>query len=246
MILLHPFEANDPWHLPLVALFLAAATGIWLFGISRWKNLLTSIRAIYFNCGNKNTKSTCETYTFVEGQEPFVTIQICTYNEATVIKETIVRVCSLDWPIDRLQVQICDDSTEKESIAVIENEVLHWREQGYNISRLERPDRVGYKAGNLQYNFRFIEGEYVVYLDADHQLEKDFLRSTIPHFYDNEGNPKSNVGLVQAPWAYYNTHQNLLTECGKLFLSELRFSLNLPTSKLHSDGCDDLLKTLWD
>ncbi len=147
------------------------------------------------------------------GMEPTVTIQICTYNKSTIVQETITRACSLDWPCDKLYVQVCDDLTDKKCTAVIENEVYRWQEKGVQISRLERPDHVGYKAGNLSYNFCNIEAVFVAYCDKDHQLEKNFLRRTIPHFYHRNGKAKDHIGLVQTPWSYYNVHQNLLMEC---------------------------------
>lgn len=55
--------------------------------------------------------------------------------------------------------------------------------------------------------------------DADHRMERDFLRKSMPHFYDKEGNLKDDVGLVQAPWGYYNVHQNLLTEIGECLIA---------------------------
>lgn len=154
----------------------------------------------------------------LEGKEPHVTVQICTYNEAQVVEETIARCCNLDWPVDKLSVQVCDDSTEKESIAIIENCVLKWREEGFSITRQERLDRIGYKAGNLNHNFQFIEGDFVAYLDSDHQVTADFLRKTVPHFFYENGAAKYHIGLVQTPWSYYNTHENLLTECDALGL----------------------------
>ena len=64
---------------------------------------------------------------------PGVTIQICSYNEGLVIVDTIARVCSLDWPRDRLFVQICDDSTDETSVKVVKKCVLTWKERGVNI-----------------------------------------------------------------------------------------------------------------
>jgi len=127
----------------------------------------------------------------------------------------IQSICQAFSLSSELYIQVCDDSTNKTCIAIIEDEIIRWQEKGTKISRLERPDQVGFKAGNLSANFHYIQGEFVVYLDEDHWLEKDFLRDTIPHFYDNSGRLKDHIGLVQTPWSYYNTHQNLLTECGK-------------------------------
>jgi cellulose synthase/poly-beta-1,6-N-acetylglucosamine synthase-like glycosyltransferase len=209
------FDRDDPLHGPLLYLFFASVGLIWFYGISRWKNLIESMHGIYAQCKTICSPGQSDACEFQPGKEPHVTVQMCAYNEGTVVLETIERVCSLDWPVDKLHIQICDDSTEKESIVIIEDAVAQWREKGMDITRLERPDRIGYKAGNLHRNFKFIEGDFVAYLDADHQAESDFLKKTIPHFFDEDGISKDHVALVQAPWCYYNTHQNLLTECGE-------------------------------
>jgi cellulose synthase/poly-beta-1,6-N-acetylglucosamine synthase-like glycosyltransferase len=71
-----------------------------------------------------------------------VTRQICAYNEGIVVLETIELVCSLDWPVDNLHIQICDDSTEKESKVTLEDAVAQWRVNGMDVTRLERPELV--------------------------------------------------------------------------------------------------------
>ena len=205
------FDHRDPWHQILMLVFFGSVSMLWFYSISRWTNLINSLQVIYNDWGRNPLDP-------IPGDmldEPIVTVQIATYNEGSVVGETIARACSIDWPREKLFIQVCDDSTEKESIAVIENLILCWREKGFHVERLYRDDRIGYKAGNLQHNFQFIKGDYVAYLDADHLVEPRFLRKTIPHFYDDNGKSKNHIGLVQTPWCYYNTHQNLLTECGK-------------------------------
>jgi cellulose synthase/poly-beta-1,6-N-acetylglucosamine synthase-like glycosyltransferase len=145
-----------------------------------------------------------------EGDEPVVTIQICVYNEASVIEETLNAACSIDWPRDKLFVQVLDDSSD-ETTAIIHAVVANYYSKGVNCKRFDRPDRVGYKAGNLHSHTHRIEGDFVALFDADHRCDRQFLRRTVPHFFDNKG-MRNNVGLVQVPWAYYNIHQNMLTE----------------------------------
>ena len=147
------------------------------------------------------------------GEEPVVTIQISTYNEGIVVADTIKACCTLQWPPDKLFIDICDDSTDKESLAIIEEAVQFWS-HSVNIVHRRRPDRVGYKAGCLKYHFDKIQGEYVALFDADHQPEPDFLLRTMPFFFDKDGESVERVGLVQTPWGYYNTHENILTETG--------------------------------
>ena len=152
---------------------------------------------------------------FQDEKEPHVTVQICAYNEGAVVPATIACACSLDWPREKLTVQVCDDSTDKMSTLLIEKEVQYWKSRGVDVERFSRPDRVGYKAGNLRYNFNKIKGDYVAYFDADHRAETDFLQNTMPYFFDATGKPKAKTALVQTPWAFHNTHENMLTECGK-------------------------------
>ena len=150
-------------------------------------------------------------------EEPVVTIQICAYNEESVIEDTINAACSVDWPRDKLFVQVCDDSNDK-TTDIIEAAAARWREQGVRCERLSRPNRMGYKAGSLQYHTDKVQGDFLALFDADHHCEPQLLRRAIPHFFDDNGNHKDSVGLVQLPGAYYNTHQNLLTEYDALNL----------------------------
>ena len=147
------------------------------------------------------------------GEEPVVTIQISTYNEGNVVADTIKACCTLQWPNDKLFIDICDDSTDEESLAIIEEAVQFWS-NSVNIVHRRRPDRIGYKAGCLKYHFDKIQGDYVALFDADHQPEPDFLVRTMPFFFDKDGESVERVGLVQTPWGYYNTHENILTETG--------------------------------
>ena len=208
------FAIVDPGALPF-SFFVGSIAILWVFLVSRWKNLLTSFRAVYAEGTISEHEGTSRAGTIAPNSEPHVTVQICTYNEGEVVPETIAHACTIDWPEDKLHIQILDDSTELESIAIVERSVDFWRRRGVDVERLCRPDRVGFKAGNLRHNFDRAVGEFVAYFDADHRSERDFLRNVIPYFFDQDGNLLEKVALVQTPWGYYNTHQNILTECGK-------------------------------
>lgn len=172
------------------------------------------------------------------GREPNVTIQICCYNEVDVIAATINAAydtlvlcfcvhaisrlcllrCSVDWPKDRLVVDVLDDSSDETS-KVVEKTCAKWRKRGVAANRRTRPDRLGYKAGNLQYHHTHtLTTEFVAIFDADHRAHPDFLRRAMPHFFDDRGEPAYHIALVQCPWGYYNQHANLLTECDALNL----------------------------
>lgn len=203
----------------------------YFYSLPRWRHLITSIRAIYFEGTAAEISGTPKPGYIAPGEEPHVTVVICAYNEGAVVLKTIECACSIDWPKDRLTVQVCDDSTDPHSMMLASKAVAYWKSKGVNIERLTRPNRVGYKAGNLHYNFPRHTGDFVAYFDADHRAEKDFLKNTIPYFFDPNGLPRTKVALVQTPWAYYNTHQNLLTECGEYIhlatLEALVFSITI-------------------
>lgn len=102
-----------------------------------------------------------------------------------VYEQSIAAVCSLDWPRDRLLVQVLDDSDAKSVQLLIRNEVSKWSEKGVNIIYRHRYFRTGYKAGNLNSAMAcdYVKDyEFVAIFDADFQPNPDFLKLTVPHF----------------------------------------------------------------
>jgi cellulose synthase/poly-beta-1,6-N-acetylglucosamine synthase-like glycosyltransferase len=146
-----------------------------------------------------------------QGDWPLVTIQLPIYNELYVVERLLRAVCAMDYPRDRLQIQVLDDSTD-ESRLVAERLVRSYQERGYDIVHLHRTDRVGYKAGALREGLKSAKGEFIAIFDADFVPPKKFLRQTIPHFVD----PK--LGLVQARWGYINDDYSLLTRAQAIAL----------------------------
>ncbi|XP_057799219.1 probable xyloglucan glycosyltransferase 5 [Salvia miltiorrhiza] len=140
---------------------------------------------------------------------PMVLVQIPMCNEREVYEMSISAVCQLDWPKERLLIQVLDDSDDESIQCMIRNEVTRWREKGVNIIYRHRLVRTGYKAGNLNsaMSCDYVKDyEFVAIFDADFQPAHDFLKLTVPHF---EGKPE--LGLVQTRWAFVNKDENLLT-----------------------------------
>lgn len=140
---------------------------------------------------------------------PMVLVQIPMCNEREVYEQSISAVCQLDWPRDRLLIQVLDDSDDENIQLLIRSEVSKWSQKGINIIYRHRLIRTGYKAGNLKsaMNCDYVKDyEFVAIFDADFQPNPDFLKLTIPHF---KGNPE--LGLVQARWSFVNKDENLLT-----------------------------------
>jgi len=136
---------------------------------------------------------------------PPVTVQVPVYNERHVIERAIDAVAALDYPRDRLQIQILDDSTDETTRLARKRAAFH-RERGLDISVVRRPSRQGFKAGALARGLKEARGEYVAIFDADFLPRPDFLRKTVPHFLD-----RPDLGLVQARWSHLNDDYSPLT-----------------------------------
>jgi len=143
---------------------------------------------------------------------PVVTVQLPVYNERHVIRRVIDAVAALDYPRDRLEIQILDDSTD-ETTRIAEARAAFWRERGVDIRVLRRPDRTGYKAGALAWGLRQARGELVAIFDADFCPPPDFLRRTVPHFL---ADPR--LGMIQTRWSHLNAEYSFLTRAEALAL----------------------------
>jgi cellulose synthase/poly-beta-1,6-N-acetylglucosamine synthase-like glycosyltransferase len=142
---------------------------------------------------------------------PRVTIQIPTYNEMYVMERIIDSVCAFDYPHDRLDIQVLDDSTD-ETQKIARNAVERWRNMGLDIHYIHREDRTGFKAGALENGMRTSKGEFIAIFDADFVPKPDFLQKSIHYFTD----PK--IGMVQGRWEHLNWDYSFLTKTQAIFL----------------------------
>src|SRR5713101_3362535 len=142
---------------------------------------------------------------------PIVTIQLPLYNEMYVTDRLIDAVCGIDYPRDRLEIQVLDDSTD-ETQSIAELAVRHFAAQGVDIKYYHRTDRVGFKAGALEAGLKAARGEFIAIFDADFIPTADFLLRLMPHFSD------SKVGMVQARWGHINQDYSLLTKIQSILL----------------------------
>jgi len=158
---------------------------------------------------------------------PRVTVQIPLYNEPRVARRIIDAVAAFDWPTDRLEIQVLDDSTDNTRITVDQAAAV-WAGQGRPITVIRRTKRSGYKAGALANGLTQARGEFIAVFDADFVPNPDFLVKTMPHFND------PGVGMVQTKWTFFNAGSSWLTRLQSLLLSahfnvehEVRFARNL-------------------
>src|SRR6187401_2777513 len=142
---------------------------------------------------------------------PIVTIQLPLYNEMYVADRLIEAVCHIDYPRERLEIQVLDDSTD-ETRAIAELAVRRYAEEGFDIRYFHRTDRTGYKAGALEAGLNAARGEFIAIFDADFLPPSQFLTRIMPQFAD----PK--IGMVQARWGHINEDYSLLTKIQSILL----------------------------
>lgn len=168
---------------------------------------------------------------------PQVTIQLPIFNERSLVKRLLEAISKLEWPRDRLDIQVLDDSTD-ETVSIINKEVEKLRKKGFKINVIRRKNRSGFKAGALKNGLALTKGAYVAIFDADFVPDRNFLLETIPHL---EGD--KSVGFVQARWGHLNRGINRFTETFSIGLDAHhivdqagRFSLGLLMSFNGSAG----------
>lgn len=142
---------------------------------------------------------------------PRVTIQLPLYNEMYVVDRLVESVCRIDYPRDRLEIQVLDDSTD-ETQEIANLVVRRFAAQGIDIKYIHRTDRTGYKAGALDEGLKVASGELVAIFDADFIPKPDFLMETVHYFSD------PSIAMVQARWGHINEDYSLLTKIQAILL----------------------------
>ena len=142
---------------------------------------------------------------------PVVTVQLPVFNERYVVERLIRAVAKMDYPTDRLEIQVLDDSTD-ETTAIARQCVDELRRSGLDIALIHRKTRTGYKAGALAEGLRVARGELIAIFDADFLPPPDFLNKTIPYFVEPQ------VGMVQTRWGHLNRDYSILTRVQAIYL----------------------------
>lgn len=142
---------------------------------------------------------------------PKVCIQLPTFNEALVVDRLIDAVCNINYPIDKMEIQVLDDSTD-ETQDVLKRIVEEKKKLGFNITYYHRDNRQGFKAGALKEGLEKTDAEFIAIFDADFIPNPEFLNRTIHYFTD----PK--IGMVQTRWEHLNSEYSILTRAQALAL----------------------------
>src|SRR3989339_439247 len=145
-------------------------------------------------------------------EEEIVTIQLPMYNEMYVVERLIDSVCEIDYPKDKLEIQVLDDSTD-ETVDVVAKLVKAKQDLGFDIQHVRRTNREGFKAGALKEGMKSAKGKYIAIFDADFIPRKDFLRNTLRYFTTDK------IGLVQTRWEHLNEDYSILTKIQALALN---------------------------
>jgi cellulose synthase/poly-beta-1,6-N-acetylglucosamine synthase-like glycosyltransferase len=141
-----------------------------------------------------------------DGELPHVVVQIPSFNEGPVVQRGVEAAARLDWPRDKLHIQILDDSTD-ETAEIARTVAAELREQGFDVMALQRTDRSGYKGGALHEAMQQTPHDYFAIFDVDYVPPRDFLRRCMAVF---AAEPKA--AFVQARFDFLNPYENALTE----------------------------------
>ena len=179
---------------------------------------LSQLNLLFNYLSSKKTEVSYELLDTSNPEEvPFVTIQLPVYNEKYVMEGLLSNIALMDYPKDRFEIQVLDDSTD-ESVATTAQQIKELQKTGLDIQHVLRVDRTGFKAGALKEGLKSAKGEFIAIFDADFLPKKDWLRSTIPHFT----NP--NIGVVQTRWSHLNRDFSILTQV-QAFALDAHFTL---------------------
>ncbi len=151
-----------------------------------------------------------------EGELPFVTVQLPIFNEQFVIERLIEAVCRLDYPRDRFEIQVLDDSTDE--TVTVAREIVERYAEGFvgmepqPIVYLHRTNRYGYKAGALDEGLKVAHGELVAIFDADFVPPPEWVMQVVHHFAEPE------IGMVQTRWTHLNRGYSFMTQVEAILL----------------------------
>ena len=148
---------------------------------------------------------------------PYVTIQLPVFNEMYVMERLLDNIAMMDYPKEKLEIQVLDDSTD-ETIQTTASQIQQLKNKGLDIVHICRENRQGFKAGALKDGLKIAKGEFIAIFDADFLPKKDWLKNTIPYFKDEK------IGVVQTRWGHINRNYSILTKI-QAFALDAHFTL---------------------
>src|SRR5690606_22252604 len=181
----------------IIAIYSIALLLIFLYALAQLNLLFNYLRA-------RKKHKTSPTFNFSNSEEiPFVTIQLPVYNELYVMERLLDNIAEMDYPKEKLEIQVLDDSTD-ESFAATAIHIENLQKTGLDIQHITRENRQGFKAGALKEGLKTGKGEFIAIFDADFLPKKSWLKDTVPYFKDAE------IGVVQPRWGHLNRDYSIL------------------------------------
>lgn len=184
---------TDSLLLPVAILYLLVVGGLFIYGVNFFYMTYLSIHL------------TPPAAPAAPEEWPFVTIQLPVFNELYVAERLIEAAANLDYPLERLEIQVLDDSTD-ETVELIRETVTQMRARGVNVVHLHRADRKGFKAGALGEGLQTATGEFIAIFDADFIPPPHYLRQTVPYLLHDP-----QLAFVQGRWGHVNRDYSFLT-----------------------------------
>jgi cellulose synthase/poly-beta-1,6-N-acetylglucosamine synthase-like glycosyltransferase len=197
---LYQLDAFD-WTILIV--YFGILTVLAIYGVYRVKQVIEFWRYSKFPPQPKGA--------FNADKLPVITVQLPLFNEMYVVERLVKAVTEIDYPRDRMEIQVLDDSTD-ETVSIAQATVEHYARAGFDIHYIHRDDRTGFKAGALEKGMKTAKGELIAIFDADFVPKPDFLRKLVHYFTD------PTVGCAQMRWAHINGSYNLLTRLQTIML----------------------------
>lgn len=195
----------------IIVIYTIALLLIFAYSLSQLNLLFNYLRA-------QRKKDDSPKFDFTDPtQIPYITIQLPVYNEMYVMERLLDNIALLEYPQDKLEIQVLDDSTD-ESFATTAAHIERLSKNGLDIKHLTRSDRSGFKAGALKEGLKVAKGEFIAIFDADFLPEPNWLQRTVPYFIDR------NIGVVQTRWGHINREYSLLTKV-QAFALDAHFTL---------------------
>lgn len=191
----------------MLLIYFIAMSGVTVYALLQFHLLY-----LYKKYHKDNPKIQYKKYEADSPEAPFVTVQLPMYNEMYVAERIIDYVAAQEYPKDRFEIHVLDDSTD-ETVGIVANKVAELKAQGFNIEHIHRVNRQGYKAGALQEAMPKANGDFIAIFDADFTPRPDFLRTTMAYFED----PK--IAIVQTRWEHINADYSMLTKLQALQLN---------------------------
>ncbi len=196
----------------IMVVYSVALVLIFMYALSQLNLLLNYLRF------KRQDEADCDQYDLTDpDQVPFVTIQLPVYNELYVMERLLKNISEINYPLDKLEIQVLDDSTD-ESLQSSAVQIRELCAKGLDIKHITRSDRNGFKAGALKEGLKTARGEFIAIFDADFMPKANWLLNTIPYFKNPE------IGVVQTRWGHLNRDYSLLTRV-QAFALDAHFTL---------------------